>query len=86
MFIDIKMPGADGFDVLRWMRDHSECPVLPTMMLSSSDYERDVRLAYELGARAYMVKPADLDDLKEMLQAAYNFWEWCEKPKARNGK
>jgi CheY-like chemotaxis protein len=83
MFIDIKMPQANGFDVLRWIRDHPERSVVPTIMLSSSDDERDVRLAYELGASAYAVKPADTNDLKAMLQAAYNFWEWCEKPKEK---
>ena len=82
MFIDVKMPGADGFDVLRWMRDHPECPVVPTIMLSSSDYEKDVRRAYELGVSAYATKPSDTNDLKAMLQAAYNFWAWCKKVKA----
>ena len=86
LFLDIKMPQADGFDVLRWMRDHPQCSVMPTMMLSSSDYDRDVRLAYELGASAYMMKPADLNDLKSMLQAAYDFWARCVKPKVLNSK
>ena len=86
MFVDIKMPQADGFDVLRWMRNHPECAVPPMIMLSSSDDEGDVRLAYELGANGYFVKPALVSDLKVMLQAAYDFWSQCSKPKARNGK
>lgn len=81
MFVDIKMPLADGFDVLRWVRSHPDCSVLPTMMLSSSDDERDVRLAYELGANGYFVKPAEVVDLKAMLKSAYEFWAWCTKPK-----
>ena len=80
MFIDIKMPQADGFDVLRWMRNHPECAVLPMIMLSSSDDEGDVRLAYELGANGYFVKPALVRDLKAMLNAAYDFWAFCSKP------
>jgi CheY-like chemotaxis protein len=86
MFVDIKMPQANGFDVLRWIGDHPERSVVPTIMLSSSDDERDVRLAYELGASAYMMKPADTNDLKAMLQTAYDFWARCSKPKAVNGK
>src|SRR5678816_2714039 len=47
MFLDVKMPGVGGFDVLRWVKEHPECSVLPTLMLSSSDDENDVKLAYE---------------------------------------
>jgi CheY-like chemotaxis protein len=81
VFLDVKMPGTTGFDVLRWVREHPECSVLPTMMLSSSDDEGDAKLAYELGANGYFVKPATLDDLRKMLQAIYDFWQWTMKPK-----
>ena len=81
MFLDVKMPLASGFDVLQWMRGHPACSVLPTMMLSSSEDEKDVRLAFELGANAYFVKPATLNELKKMLQAIYDFWSWSLKPK-----
>jgi len=81
MFVDIKMPLVDGFEVLRWVRQHPECSVLPTMMLSSSDDDKDVRLAYELGASGYFVKPATMEDLQAILKAAYEFWAWCTKPK-----
>jgi CheY-like chemotaxis protein len=81
MFVDIKMPLVDGFEVLRWVRQHPECSVLPTMMLSSSDDDKDVTLAYALGANGYFVKPANMEDLKAILKAAYEFWAWCTKPK-----
>lgn len=81
MFVDIKMPQADGFDVLRWVRKHPDCSVLPTMMLSSSDDDKDVTLAYRLGANGYFVKPAEISDLKSILVSAYEFWAWCTKPK-----
>ena len=81
MFLDVKMPGATGFDVLRWVREHPECSVLPTLMLSSSDDENDVKLAYELGANGYFAKPATLNDLKNILQVTYAFWALALKPK-----
>jgi DNA-binding response OmpR family regulator len=84
MFLDVKMPGASGFDVLRWVRKHPECSVLPTMMLSSSDDEKDIQLAYELGANGYFVKPMEVKDLKAMLQAVYEFWAWSAKPRMKS--
>jgi len=85
MFLDVKMPGATGFDVLRWVKEHPECSVLPTLMLSSSDEEGDVKLAYELGANGYFMKPATLNDLRKMLQAIYDFWAWSLKPRVSGG-
>ena len=86
LFLDIKMPQADGFDVLRWMRENPKYAVVPTMMFSSSDDDADVQLAYDLGANAYFVKPALVSELKAILQTAYEFWSRCVKPKARSGK
>jgi len=80
LFLDVKMPKATGIDVLRWMRDHPECSVFPTMMLSSSDEQRDVKLSYELGANAYFVKPPGFADLTRMLQVAYDFWHLSVRP------
>jgi CheY-like chemotaxis protein len=80
MFLDIKMPKATGLDVLRWVKEHPKCSVLPTMMLSSSDEQRDVKLAYELGANAYFIKPGGFDDLKRLLRVAYDFWELTVRP------
>jgi CheY-like chemotaxis protein len=80
MFLDVKMPSTTGFDVLQWARGRPDCSVLPTMMLTSSEDEKDVRLAFELGANAYFVKPATLNELKEMLQTIYAFWTWSSKP------
>jgi CheY-like chemotaxis protein len=84
MFLDIKMPQTDGF--LRWMGDHPKCSVLPTMMFSTPDDERDVQLAYDLGANAYSVKPALVSELKAIWQTAYEFWARRVKPKARSGR
>jgi DNA-binding response OmpR family regulator len=85
MFLDVKMPGVNGFDVLRWTRDHPECSVQPTLMLSSSDDPKDIKLAYELGAHGFFLKPAKLSDLKSMLQAIYGFCTWSLKPMVGSG-
>lgn len=80
LFLDLRMPGADGFDVLQWMRDNPGCRVTPTLVLSSSVLEQDVEKAYELGANAYLGKPAEFAELKTMVKDAEKFWSWCVKP------
>jgi len=83
LFLDLKMPGLGGFDVLRWMQENPACRVTPTLVLSSSVLERDVELSYALGAHAYLGKPATVDELKRMLVDADRFWAWCVKPSAK---
>ena len=77
---DIKMPGSDGFDFLRWMRSHPECCRMPVLVLSSSAEESDVRLAYELGANAFIKKPGSFEDLVRVVGHTVQFWESCEMP------
>jgi CheY-like chemotaxis protein len=81
MFIDIKMPRVNGFEVLKWLKEHEQCKVVPTIVFSSSDEPEDIERAYQLGANAYFVKPATADKLERMLRCAYDFWGLCAKPR-----
>ena len=56
MFLDIRMPGMDGFNVLRWTRNRVEFSHLKVIMLSSSDDPKDAKSASDLGANGYLIK------------------------------
>ena len=56
--IDIKMPRADGFEVLRAIRGERRFDAVPVVMMSSSAAEQDRQRALALGATRYWVKPA----------------------------
>ena len=58
IFLDLKMPGLNGFDVLRWIRKQGKCDV-PVAVLTSSPEEIDRRRARELGADCYLLKPPE---------------------------
>jgi CheY-like chemotaxis protein len=55
MFLDLKMPGVNGFEVLKWMREQSL--KLAIAVLTSSPEEIDRERAFELGAECYLLKP-----------------------------
>src|SRR5215471_1835180 len=57
VLLDLKMPGMDGFDVLRWIRQQPGLNLLRVVVLTSSDSMRDVNHAYQLGANSFLVKP-----------------------------
>ena len=60
---DIRMPGADGFDVLSAVRArHVNLPIV--MMTAHSDLETTVS-SFEQGAFEYIAKPFDIDEIVE---------------------
>src|ERR1700720_3704984 len=82
---DLKMPRMGGLEFLRWLRDHPESSVIPTIVLSSSHLEGDVGEAYYRGANSYMTKPTGLDELVEMLRITFEYWALCECPPTPSG-
>jgi len=69
VLLDIKLPGTDGFDVLRWIRRQWEFSHLCVVMLTSSDLIRDVNEAYHLGANSFLVKPLDFQNAAELARS-----------------
>jgi len=59
VLLDIRMPGIDGFEVLRWIRHNPILLGLPIVVLTSSDEIHDANKAYLLGATSFFVKPFD---------------------------
>jgi len=80
IFTDLKMPGMDGFYFLAWLRDHPECAVTPTLVLSGSYIDGDVQRAFDLGANGFFVKPHHHSELLKILNATLDFWSLSLRP------
>ena len=80
LFLDLKLPRLNGFDVLEWLKEHEECKVIPVMVLTASAMEQDVTKAYQMGANSYMVKPSSIEGLRDLVDLAFRFWTMCEIP------
>jgi CheY-like chemotaxis protein len=70
LFLDLKMPGTDGFQVLDWIRSQPRLRRLLTVVLSSSTNTRDVNKAYSLGAKTYFGKYPVASDVRTLFQLA----------------
>jgi len=57
MFLDLKMPRMNGFEVLQWVRTRCFSNPVPVIVLSGSFEIKDQDRAKELGATEYLVKP-----------------------------
>lgn len=68
LFLDLRMPRKSGYDVLQWMGHQPHLDGLMTAVVTSIRDLPYVERAYELGAKAYLVKPVVSLDLMELLQ------------------
>jgi CheY-like chemotaxis protein len=74
VFLDLKMPYVDGFEVLSWIKKQPGLESLVVVVLTSSDEERDHQRAYALGARSYLVKPPEATEIKDILASLQSLW------------
>jgi CheY-like chemotaxis protein len=72
--LDLKMPGTDGFDVLRWLKTQPDLAPLRVVVLTSSEDIRDVNKAYQLGANSFLVKPLDFHNTIAMAETIMDYW------------
>ena len=77
---DLKMPRADGFAVLEFLKGNPEWAVIPTIVLSASSDLDDIKKAYMLGASSYHVKPQTAEELREQLAVIHAYWVTCQVP------
>ena len=68
ILLDLKMPRVSGFDVLTWLRKENLFTDVPVVVLTSSNHDADVRRAYDLGAKSYLVKPVGFEALVELVK------------------
>jgi two-component system response regulator len=80
--LDLKLPRADGFEVLQKVRANPKLRGLIVVMLTSSASDEDIKKAYELGVNAYLVKPFNIGELLCLVQSIKDFWLTHNQPPA----
>ena len=74
MFLDLKLPFVDGFEILAWVRQQAALKSIIVIVLTGSAESRDQDKAYALGARSYLVKPPTSETLHGILESLQSFW------------
>lgn len=80
VLLDLKMPKLNGLEVLEHVRSDARLKNIPVVMFTSSRELADVRQCYQLGANAYVVKPADFHEFSETLRRMGQFWVIDNEP------
>jgi CheY-like chemotaxis protein len=74
ILLDLKMPGIDGFEVLRRVKAEPAVKRIPVIILTSSREEGDLALSYDCGANSYLVKPVSFEGFLKVVQQVQNYW------------
>jgi DNA-binding response OmpR family regulator len=61
LILDVMMPGMDGFEVLRRLKDDPHTEPIPVIMLTAKSAADDALQGYDIGAQWYLSKPLDPD-------------------------
>lgn len=74
VLLDVHLPGMDGLEVLKRLRDDERTHLLPVILFSSS--KEHVVEGYELGANSFVTKPANFERFSEAMR--YLGWYWLD--------
>ncbi len=80
LLLDIRMPKADGIEVLRQVKADPELKKLPVIMLTTTDDPREVDRCHELGCNTYITKPVDYEHFVEAIRRLGLFLSMAEIP------
>jgi len=64
VFLDLNMPGVDGFEVLAYIRRLPHMENVPVVVITSDDQPETADKVLKLGAKAFVLKPAGIEDLE----------------------
>ena len=80
IFLDLKLPGIDGFEFLRRLRSNPELQRSFIVVLSATGDLMSVQAAYALGANSFLVKPCREADLLNLITCYPDLWTRLPPP------
>ncbi len=74
ILLDLNMPGMGGRKTLEIIKKDDALRDIPVVVLTTSNYDVDVRMCYALGANTYVQKPVDFDVLSTAIRNIKEYW------------
>jgi two-component system response regulator len=80
VLLDLKLPKVNGLEVLRAIRADPRTRLLPVVILSSSNEDKDLIRSYDLGANSYVRKPVDFAQFLDAARQLGLYWLVLNQP------
>jgi len=80
VILDLKLPKVDGLEVLQAMKGDPRTRLIPVVVLTSSNEERDIIESYRLGVNSYIVKPVDFEKFLVTVKELGMYWLLLNRP------
>lgn len=74
ILLDLKLPKVSGLEVLKEIKTHPETRIIPLIVLTTSNEDRDIRDSYRLGVNSYIRKPVKFDKFVEVVKQLGLYW------------
>lgn len=74
ILLDLNMPGKDGREALKEIKNSGEYRSVPTVVFTTSSSQRDRETSYNLGANCFVTKPDTFNKLVELAKAIAKLW------------
>lgn len=74
ILLDINLPKMNGKEVLVKIKEDINLKMIPVVILTTSDSEKDILFAYNHGANCYITKPSDYHQFLKEVQKIVEFW------------
>jgi CheY-like chemotaxis protein len=74
ILLDLEMPDANGWAVLRWIRNRFPSGALLVVVLTRLEELRQIHRAYSMGANSFLTKPGNAEELQELIRIFQGYW------------
>lgn len=72
--LDLNLPGTDGREVLRYIKQDENLKTLPVIVFTTSNNPQDIEACYRHGVNSYIIKPINFAQLKQDIQVLVDYW------------